>query len=119
MVVLALVLASPIGTSRPCGDWGSWITFIISHSGEFALCSPPQLAHFGGLWMHPCRLVQLRHEWVVVSWCGVSTYSAYRGVFASAVVVSGLLAEFALIAWAGRELFLHLVLFSEDYYSVS
>ena len=70
VVGLALVLASPIGTSSPCGDWGSWIAFIISHSGEFALCFPPQLAHFGSLWTHPCRLVQLRHEWVVVSWCG-------------------------------------------------
>ena len=80
VVVLALVLASPIGTSPPCGDWGSRIAFIISHSGEFALCFPPQLAHFGGLWIHPCRLVQLGHEWMVVSWCG-SAHFPHTGGF--------------------------------------
>ena len=48
----------------------------------------------------------------------VSTDSAYRGVFASAVVMAKLLAEFALVAWAGGEVFLRLVLFSKDSYSV-
>ena len=49
----------------------------------------------------------------------VSTDPAYRGVFASAVVMSELLAEFALVARAGREVFLRLVLFTKDCYSIS
>ena len=49
----------------------------------------------------------------------VSTDSAYRGVLASAVVMAKLLAEFALVAWAGWEVFLRLVLFSKDTYSIS
>ena len=53
----------------------------------------------------------------VVVW--VSTYPADRGVFASVVVMSELLAEFALVARAGGEVFLRLVLFPEDCYSIS
>ena len=49
----------------------------------------------------------------------VSTYFAYRVVFASAVVMSEQLTEFALIAWAGGEIVLRLVLFPKDCYSVS
>ena len=49
----------------------------------------------------------------------VGTHSAHGWVLASAVVVSKLLAEFALVAWAGGEVFLRLVLFSKDRYSIS
>ena len=43
----------------------------------------------------------------------VSTDSAYREVFASSIVRAKLSAEFALVAWAGWEVFLRLVLFSK------
>ena len=62
------------------------------------------------------RAVEARVGGGVVVW--VSTYSADRGVLASTVVVSKLLAEFALVAWAGREVFLRLMLFSKDRYSI-
>ena len=52
----------------------------------------------------------------VVVW--VSTYSTHWGVFASAVVVAKLLAEFALVVWACWEIFFCFVLFAEDCYSV-
>ena len=49
----------------------------------------------------------------------VSTDPAYRGVFVSAVVMAKLLAEFALVARTGGEIFFRLVLFSKDSYSIS
>ena len=49
----------------------------------------------------------------------VSADPAHRGVFASAVVMAKLLAEFALVAWTGWEVFFRLVLFSKDSYSIS
>ena len=62
-------------------------------------------------------VVEARVGGGVVMW--VSTYSADRWVLASAVVMSKLLAEFALVAWAGGEVFLRLMLFSKDRYSIS
>ena len=53
----------------------------------------------------------------VVVWVG--TYSAHWGVFALAVVVAKLLAEFALVAWACWEIFFRFVLLAEDCYSIS
>ena len=49
----------------------------------------------------------------------VSAYSTYRGVFASTILMSKLLTEFAIVAWAGGEIFLRLVLFPKDRYSIS
>ena len=45
---------------------------------------------------------------------GVGTYTAGRRIWASAVVVTKLLAESALVSWAGGEVFFSFALASKD-----